>query len=920
MDRRPLVCVAGFWVAGSGVWSVRHGLPATLVYVGIVAALTAFVLAGRIRPRTGALCAAALLLSAGLRIWNESGHGSDLTAAWTGPEGRSVIASGRLLEPAAIDGDTVTFPLRASLVRSGDEAALRTVEKLLIRVRLSAEEELATAASWKRGISVEVAGTLKLPADAGNFGGFDYRHYLSRQDIYWTVSAKGAEAVRRTNGRVPLLDRTLRWFDESREAIGKLTDQLYGKKDAGYMKGLVAGIVDDIDPEQYDDFSRLGLTHVLAISGLHVAVVVYILLMLGKLVRWTRERSLGFAASAMPVYMLLTGASPSAVRACLMSMIALWLARQGKLKDGLHLLAASALIMVVWRPSVVEDVSFQLSFIVTAGLLLCVPVMNELLAIRIRSPFIRSSLAVALTAQLFSFPVTAYYFHQLHLLSLLANLVLVPFISFVVMPLGMAALALGAVWLPLGLVAAKLATLCNRATFAATDWLGSVKALATVWHQPDFIWVLAFYALLLATLAFARRSLRLREELAATAEAAAAQLAASDPFDPDERAERIAAYAGGAQTGGEWTEPLHGPLLRPRSVFPSAVAPEESVSAGWRSKRASATSPFGEGLAAIRFSLNARRIRRLSAALFALSWLGMLAWEAPPVELDRTGAVSFLDVGQGDSILITTGSGLHVLVDAGGTVTFGASKEPWRLRKDPYEVGRKTLVPLLKQRGIRRLDALVLTHLDADHIGGAHAIIRELQVGRIWFNGTIKPDADVLRLFHEAIDAGIPLYAIEAGATWRPDASATFEALYPLNSDGDDRIPSIGEQNDMSVVLRLTLYGRVFVLPGDLEASGETAVLGELRRRVGEGATAIDVLKAGHHGSKTSTTAPWLAWWNPTDVVVSAGKNNLYGHPHAEIVDRILASGAALERTDIQGEIAYRVRPDGRLERRTKRP
>ncbi|SFB34452.1 competence protein ComEC [Cohnella sp. OV330] len=914
MDRRPLVCVAGFWVAGSGIWSVRQGMPALLVYSGIAVALAALVFAGRIRPRTGALCLLALLLSAGLRVWSEAGHGSDLTAAWTEPEGRSVIATGRLLEPAAIDGDTVTFPIRASVVRSEDGSGLRVDEKLLVRVRLSAEEELASAASWKRGISVEVAGELKLPADAGNFGGFDYRRYLNRQDIYWTVSVKGADAVKRTEGRVPVTDRALRWFDESREAIGRLTDRLYGDPDAGYMKGLVAGIADDIDPDQYDDFSRLGLTHVLAISGLHVAVVVYILLMLGKLARWTRERSLAFAASAMPVYMLLTGASPSAVRACLMSMIALWLARQGKLKDGLHLLAASALLMVVWRPAVVEDVSFQLSFIVTAGLLLCVPVMTELLALRIRSAFVRSSLAVALTAQLFSFPVTAFYFHQLHLLSLLANLVLVPFISFVVMPLGMAALALGAVWLPMGLVPAKLAALCNRATFAATEWLGSVKALSTVWHQPTLIWVIGFYALLLATLAFARRSLRHGAEQAAKASAVAEQLAASDPFDPEERSKRIAAYADVAQDGRDWTEPLHGR----RSGMPSAVDPD-FASTGWRSDPVSSLSATAAGRARRRISFHSRRYRQLAYALLALGWLGMLAWEAPPVRLDRTAAVSFLDVGQGDSILITTGSGRHVLVDAGGTVAFGAPKEAWRLRKDPYEVGRKTLVPLLKQRGIRRLDALVLTHLDADHIGGAHAIIRELQVGRILFNGTIKPDDDVLRLFHEAEDAGIPMYAVKAGDVWKPDASATFEALYPLRTKSVDRIPEVDEQNDRSVVLRLTLYGRVFVLPGDLEAAGESAALAELRRQ-GEEARAVDVLKAGHHGSKTSTTALWLSWWMPSEVVVSAGNNNLYGHPHAEVVERILRSGAVLKRTDVQGEIAYRIRPDGRLERRAKRP
>ncbi|CAI6016465.1 ComEC/Rec2 family competence protein [Cohnella sp. JJ-181] len=894
MNRRPLVSVAGFWVAGSAAWSIRQGTPALIVYAGIVAALAALVLWGRLRPRIGALCALALLLSACLRIWSESGDGSRLSAAWPEPDGQAVVATGRLLEPAAIDGDTVTFPVRLSSIRAeGTGTGTGTVnpvgEQLLVRVRLAAEAELKTAAAWRRGMSVAVEGELRLPADAGNFGGFDYRAYLRRQGIYWTLSAKGASAVTQAERPVPLADRAMRWFDDSRDAIGGLTDRLYGTLDSGYMKGLVAGIPDDLDPERFDDFSRLGLTHVLAISGLHVAVVVYILLLLGKLARWTRERSLGFAASAMPFYMLLTGASPSAVRACLMSMIALWLARQGRLKDGLHLLAAAALIMVVWRPNVVEDVSFQLSFIVTAGLLLCVPVMTELLALRIRSPLIRSSLAVALTAQLFSFPVTAYYFHQLHLLSLLANLVLVPFISFVVMPLGMAALALGAVWLPLGVVPARLATLCNRATFEATERLGSVKALSTVWHQPGIVWVLAFYALLLATLAYARRAIRASAERSATAAAAERQRAVSDPFDASLRADSVAVYAAVPLGADTPTEPLNAALDGP------------------------ANGGYGA------YGAVGARYRRLAAASFAVAWFGLLAWEAPPVRLDRTASVSFLDVGQGDSILIETGGGRHILVDAGGTVEFGKPKEAWRLRRDPYEVGRKTLVPLLKQRGVRRLDALVLTHLDADHIGGAHAIIRELQVGRILFNGTIKPDGDVLRLFHEAEDAGIPMYAVNSGMVWRPDASATLEAMYPLETARDDRIPAADEQNDLSVVLRLTLYGRSFILPGDLESAGESAVLGELRRQ-GVAPSAVDVLKAGHHGSKTSTTASWLAWWRPAEVVVSAGRNNLYGHPHAEVTERILRTGAALARTDLQGEIAYRVLPDGRLERRAKRP
>ncbi|MBO9598169.1 MAG: hypothetical protein J7559_10190, partial [Cohnella sp.] len=82
---------------------------------------------------------------------------------------------------------------------------------------------------------------------------------------------------------------------------------------------------------------------------------------------------------------------------------------------------------------------------------------------------------------------------------------------------------------------------------------------------------------------------------------------------------------------------------------------------------------------------------------------------------------------------------------------------------------------------------------------------------------------------------------------------------------------------------------------------------------------AVDVLKAGHHGSKTSTTQPWLDYWHPTDTVISVGRNNLYGHPHPTVVERLEASGTHIVRTDRDGEVQYRVHPDRTMERRTKR-
>ncbi|MBN2983265.1 ComEC/Rec2 family competence protein [Cohnella algarum] len=888
MAKRPLVAFAGCWAAGNASLSLWAGWPAFAAVAGMLMLLLAYACISRMPWRIALALALAVALSAGERAWFESRNVTVLDELLGEPDGRLAVAAGKLISPPDIDGDVVTFRMAVSRI------AGRTVEpkeKLLVRVRLSAESEIGTAGTWKRGDGVRVEGELELPGTATNFGGFDYRAYLKRERVHWVLSADGAGAVERSGERVSWPDAALRWIDERRAGIGKLMDELYGEADAGYMKGLVAGIREDLDPEQFDVFAKLGLTHVLAISGLHVGVVVFLLLRLGALFRLSRERSLDATIAAMPVYMLLTGASPSAVRACLMAMLALFLARKNRLKDGLHLLAASALAMLIVNPIMIENVSFQLSFIVTLGLIALVPLVSACLPVRNKS--LRGALAVAITAQACSLPVSIFYFHQFHLLSLLSNLVLVPFISFIVMPLGMASVVLGAAWQPVGAYAAWAASWCNRLTFAATGRLQAIDGMQTYWPQPSLLWVAAGYVLLGASAALLKAGLTRRRENEASARRRAERLRreADMRFDAERRASLVAAYAGSLQSEGNDTKPLFGGEAEPSAEWPK---PGLTGNAG---------------------------IVRFGALIALVLWAGWLIWGLQPAWLNRDGSVAFLDVGQGDGILIRTGKGRHILVDAGGTVTFRKEDEAWRERRDPYEVGRKTVVPLLKARGVRELDALVLTHLDQDHIGGAAAVLGAFPVRSVLFNGTLKPAAEALRVFELALRSGANVYAVREGMTWEIDETAQIEVLYPAEETArpDNAIPVAEEQNDRSVVLLLNMYGRRFLLPGDLEKQGEAAVVNRLAERgAGPETAAVDVLKAGHHGSKTSTTAIWLMRWSPGEVVISAGRNNFYGHPHPSVLERLKRMNIPYARTDLNGEIQYRVSPDGRLAKRMK--
>ncbi|MFC5703702.1 DNA internalization-related competence protein ComEC/Rec2 [Cohnella faecalis] len=851
MGRRPLVLFAVCWLVGASA-------PSLLSFAGSLAALAgaAFLLIGttafrRISGKLALLCAAALFLSFGHRMWAEQGNQTKLSPDASDAARTEAVLTGRLLSPASVDGDLVVFRIAANVADLGLTGEWTNVagERLAVRVKLKERTEQAAAKKWKRGMTVRIGGVLERPGSAGNFGTFDYRAYLERQQVHWQLTAEGAASVIITKRKPPLFVRPMQWIDFLREAIGERMNRLFPNGDAGYMKGLVAGIQEDIDPGQYDGFSRLGLTHVLAISGLHVGVVVFALLRFGAVLRLTRERGMELTIAAMPVYMLLTGASASAVRACLMAMIALALARRNQLKDGLHLLAAAALIMVVGKPAIVEEVSFQLSFAVTAGLLLFVPLVAAWLPIRWKP--LRNALAVAITAQAASFPLSAYYFHGLHLLSLPANLILVPFISFIVMPLGLAAILLGSLWLPLGIVPAKIATVCNEMTFRIVGQFDNATRLQTVWPQSNWHWVVAAYLLMGLTALWLRRLLEARQW-----------------------AEQEAAFE------AEETVPL----------------------------REAGLEEFGVG-----------KPFAVAGMLLLSAWGGWLLWGIKPAFLDLTAKAMFLDVGQGDSILIRTGGGRYALIDTGGAVSFRKPGDEWRERRDPYEVGRKLLVPLLKQRGVRVLEALVLTHLDQDHIGGAEAVIRNVPVRRIVFNGTIKDASSVRKLFRLALDKGIPLFAARAGTTWRIDGSASIDVLYPERHPGD-AVSFEDEQNDRSVVLKLALYGRTFMLPGDLEAAGErniaTAYAADRSRPSPE---PVDVLKAGHHGSKTSTVAEWLELWTPREAVISVGRNNLYGHPHLTVLNRLDEYGVAYFRTDRDGEIQYRISPSGKLERREKR-
>jgi len=319
--------------------------------------------------------------------------------------------------------------------------------------------------------------------------------------------------------------------------------------------------------------------------------------------------------------------------------------------------------------------------------------------------------------------------------------------------------------------------------------------------------------------------------------------------------------------------------------------------------------------------------------LLVLILVAGLAWAYRTPQPTGTGVVQFLDIGQGDSTLITTPGGKHILVDGGGTVHFG-NQESWKIRRDPYEVGAKVVVPLLKKRGIHRLDAVILTHADQDHAGGLQAVLEQIPVERFMFNGTTSGKDNFEKLLDTAVERHIPLYAIQQGMSYAPDNETALHFISPdldhsLVAEG--RLPVSEHQNHDSVVFLLDMAGASLLFTGDMDAAAEQNLLymiqdGSLAASFKQESDsfslsstrkAVDVLKVAHHGSKTSSTEAWLQYWDAKSAVISAGANNTYGHPNPGVLERLEAVGSQIYRTDQMGEIQMRIK-DGKIDVRQK--
>ncbi|MBU4216869.1 MBL fold metallo-hydrolase [Candidatus Parcubacteria bacterium] len=240
--------------------------------------------------------------------------------------------------------------------------------------------------------------------------------------------------------------------------------------------------------------------------------------------------------------------------------------------------------------------------------------------------------------------------------------------------------------------------------------------------------------------------------------------------------------------------------------------------------------------------------------------------------------VSFLDVGQGDSVLIQTPYGQNILIDGGpdDSVTYGLSKNlPW---------------------WDRTIDLMILTHPHDDHVSGLLDVIKRYNVKKIAYTGVAHGSPNYLAWIKLVRNKKIPIVIIDQPRKIVLGDECYLDVLYPMDSLLNNEVDNI---NNSSIVAKLVYKNIKFLLTGDIEKAVEVKLLANNTD------ISAHILKLAHHGSDTSSAEDFLTKVNPDIAVISVGKNNTFGHPGGRIINRIERIGKRIFRTDLDGEVDF---------------
>lgn len=659
---------------------------------------------------------------------------------------------GEIISPIDKNDKKVEFILKESI----------TGERIVV-IYFPNEKEQFSTHFLKYGATCVINGKKEIPNEGRNPGEFDYRDFLKKQGIDVQITLSSMNHIHCDGFK--FLDKL---YSVRSKLLANIQNELTPFS-ASWLNSLVLGDDSSLDDESVQLFRKWGLSHIIAISGTHVSILLtFMYFVLIKLSIITKEKAQWFVIFFMPIYAILAGGEPSIWRASIMAIIfILFLKTKGKYSVT-DVLAIVFILLIVWDPLLIYHVGFQFSFLVTFSILLSGRWLSS-----DKNPFMQA-LKISFVAQMIILPLQFNYFSFFQPLSIILNVIIIPYFSLFVIPFMYILLPLTLLPFPIVKFLDQAFMFIHQFVLQFIFWFDKIA---------DTPWVIGTFSISITCLYFILFLIMMMEV--------------------------------------EWNESIKG---------------------------------FKIGIL-------------ITLLLFLLV--------AKPY-LSPEGRVTMLDIGQGDAYIIELPYRKGVImIDAGATFSFSDGTVSENIYK-------RIIKPYLYLQGIQKVDALILTHEDLDHVGSAPFIVEEMDVDRIYVHAYYEIEEEQWKDKKIVKVKGSDVLNIKGHP---------FHVLGPLKNANDP--------NENSVVLFTEIGGLTWLFTGDMGIETEKNLIKNYPN------LKADVLKVGHHGSNTSTGAEFLDQINPKVALISVGKNNRYGHPSDEIIQRIKDNETIIFRTDEHGAVQY---------------
>lgn len=578
---------------------------------------------------------------------------------------------------------------------------------------------------FKLGDKLKVSGEFSKIDKPTTKSIFNYYEYSKRKKHFYNISINSIIKIRN--------NRSLTYF---------LKNNIYNYfrtfKSGNYLKLILLGDKSDIDKQTITSFRDNGISHLFAVSGMHVGVLSSIILKLLKKLKIREEKRYIITSLLLFLYTILVGCVPSILRA---SLFFFYLA-VNKIYylhiETINVFILTLITTIIIDPFYIYDIGFQYSFLISLTLILSSSTLNKY-----ESYFI-SLLYTSIISFTISIPITLYNFYQINLMSILYNLFYVPFVTYLLFPLSLIILIIR----PLSIV---YDILINVLVTTSTN-LANIDTLKMIFGKIPIIFYFIYLLLVFCFINYHKKVL-------------------------------------------------------------------------------------------------------------LIMYLLILIFHYNYYNIFDTDYLVMLDIGQGDSFILHS-RGETIIIDTGGKSSYNIEK--WK-KKSKNSLALNITIPYLKSRGIRKVNKLLLTHGDYDHLGEALNIIENYKIDNIFINEGKRNYLEklIIKKFKKVNTCYQGTY-FEVG---------NFK-FYSLNKD-------LNDENSSSIVLFITYKNYKMLFMGDANFKSEEYIINNYELEE------VDILKLGHHGSKTSSKESFLQKVKPKVALISAGKNNKFNHPNNETIKRL---------------------------------